>query len=367
LGIGVSAPAAVVTGTIKNRAGTAVKADLSFNALNRPLFGTNDVRVGWTVLTNSGTDGTFTINLLTGDYKVQVGKESADSFQISVPDTATTNDIASLTTNVTAYIYNVPPTNWIMQGAAALTSGKYGFAPTPTNGQQTYFLRADGAWAAAPGAGGGSTEYIAAGTNVTVVTNGSVFTISSTATGSSEYIAAGTNVTVVTNGSVFTISSTATGSAEKSDITNSLTVLSLLLADTNTFAGTLRTYAEQRTNNTKIARTDFPNYYTASNYWDGAATFAAFTEFLDRTEFGSSNYFGGVIRPAGGLWATNGWGAENQFLSTDGAGKVYWKTESTSGGGSWFEEDGNGDLMPALTASSDSKWETDTNGDLQPQ
>ena len=43
-----------------------------------------------------------------------------------------------------------------MTGASSIASGIAGAVPPPSAGQQTYFLRGDGAWAAASGSGGGS-------------------------------------------------------------------------------------------------------------------------------------------------------------------------------------------------------------------
>ncbi len=39
----------------------------------------------------------------------------------------------------------------------------------------------------------------------------------------------------------------------------------------------------------------------------------------------------------------------------------------TGGSGGWFGLDGNGDLMPSLTATSDDYYELDGNGDIMPQ
>lgn len=58
-----------------------------------------------------------------------------------------------------AFILNKPAIPGAMSGATAVADGGQGLAPQPLAGQQGYFLRGDGAWAAAPAGGGGVLRY----------------------------------------------------------------------------------------------------------------------------------------------------------------------------------------------------------------
>jgi hypothetical protein len=82
--------------------------------------------------------------------------------------------------------------NWITPTNTAIV----GYIPTATS------TRGDSQWSLA-------APFVAAGTNVSFVTNGNVVTISATATnggGTGQFVQAGTNITAVTNGSVVTLS-----------------------------------------------------------------------------------------------------------------------------------------------------------------
>jgi hypothetical protein len=175
-GTGLTAGAATISDTIENRSGVKVATNISFFAVQRPLFGTNSVRPGWTITTNSAADGTFTVTLLPGDYNVTIGLDTKDKFLISVPDAAGPYRLGDLSTNVVQFVQNFPPTNWILRPATALAAGKYGFAPTPSAGQHTNFLRGDGTWAVVTNTGGsgGSSNivdvgYVASVSNLTVL------------------------------------------------------------------------------------------------------------------------------------------------------------------------------------------------------
>lgn len=101
-----NADAATVTGTVRNRQGAAVSTNILFKAIQRPLFDFEpSVRPGWTVTTNSASDGTFATVLLAGNYQVTVGGENRDSWLIEVPTNSGTYEITALSTNAANYIY----------------------------------------------------------------------------------------------------------------------------------------------------------------------------------------------------------------------------------------------------------------------
>lgn len=101
-----SADAATVTGTVRNRQGAVLSTNIVFKALQRPLFDfTPSVLPGWTLSTNTASDGTFSTPLLSGNYQVTVGGENRDSFIIEVPTNSGTYEITTLVTNLVAYTY----------------------------------------------------------------------------------------------------------------------------------------------------------------------------------------------------------------------------------------------------------------------
>lgn len=98
--------AATVTGTIRDRQGAVTSTNIYFKAIQRPLFdATPSVLPGWTLTTNSASDGTFSTPLLAGNYQVTIGSESRDSFLIEVPTNSATYEISTLVTNLARYSY----------------------------------------------------------------------------------------------------------------------------------------------------------------------------------------------------------------------------------------------------------------------
>jgi hypothetical protein len=99
--IGLAVNGATVTGTIRARDGSTMKTWINFAvpSAQRPVVGSNDIRPGWTLSTNSTANGTFRVVLYQGDYTVQVGNDTLDKFNILVPSGTATYDISQLTTN----------------------------------------------------------------------------------------------------------------------------------------------------------------------------------------------------------------------------------------------------------------------------
>jgi hypothetical protein len=99
--IGLAVNGATVTGTIRARDGSTMKTWINFAvpSAQRPVVGSNDIRPGWTLSTNSTANGTFRVVLYQGDYTVQVGNDTLDKFKILVPSGTATYDISQLTTN----------------------------------------------------------------------------------------------------------------------------------------------------------------------------------------------------------------------------------------------------------------------------
>jgi hypothetical protein len=103
--------AATVTGTIQNATGTGYAARLNFVPLSNPQVLTNNLLTGETINKTCAANGTFTIVLQQGDYRVQV--DNRDRFLISVPNDTNTYQLPALITQTLIYQYKFPylPTN----------------------------------------------------------------------------------------------------------------------------------------------------------------------------------------------------------------------------------------------------------------
>ena len=125
-------PAALITGAITNRFGQPVSVALSFIATNRPsVVAGGGVQPGWTVKTNSSTNGAFAVPLVAGPYIVQPGTDIQDMFTISVP---TGTGIFSIDSVIASVGSNFVPvglfasksdlTNWVSSSTNGLISAQ---------------------------------------------------------------------------------------------------------------------------------------------------------------------------------------------------------------------------------------------------
>lgn len=121
-----NADAATVTGTIRNRQGALISTNIVFKSVQRPLFDTTpSVLPGWTLTTNSASNGTFSTPLMAGNYQVTMGGELRDSFLILVPTNAASYEIVTLVTNAPTYFFQQTIN---MGGAAAPSFDSSGFS-----------------------------------------------------------------------------------------------------------------------------------------------------------------------------------------------------------------------------------------------
>jgi hypothetical protein len=155
-----SAFSATVTGTVYTREGKTTKTLISFvvPSTQRPIVGTNDIRPGWTLSTNTAVNGYFKVQLYQGDYTVQIGNETLDRFNISVPADSATYDIHQLTTNAVTPIATVsawiPTTNGVAYALKLPTGASSGKVWTCTNA-----VTGAGQWATPTGGTGGGSLF----------------------------------------------------------------------------------------------------------------------------------------------------------------------------------------------------------------
>jgi len=100
------AHAATVTGTIQNATGSGYAARLSFVPLSNPQVLTTNLLTGEVINRTCAANGTFTIVLQQGDYRVQI--DNRDRFLISVPNNADTHQLVSLITQSLIWQYKFP-------------------------------------------------------------------------------------------------------------------------------------------------------------------------------------------------------------------------------------------------------------------
>jgi hypothetical protein len=196
----LSLPAATVTGTLQDVGLAPVVTNLVFTPLSTPTSSGSSIIIFSKPKTITTTAlGAFSTNLAAGDYKVQIGLISKDSFLISVPTNETSYSWVALATNTLTYTYGFVPAyvNWswtnTLGGAAYLDRAAI------TNGLATVGY-VDAA-ALASGTNKGDL-FVYNGTNVVIfgLTNASDYVLSSdsnTATGL-KWIASAT--TAITNG-----------------------------------------------------------------------------------------------------------------------------------------------------------------------
>lgn len=101
-----SARSATVTGTIVKATGTGYAARLSFVPLSNPQVLTNNLLTGEVINLNCAGNGTFTVVLQQGDYRVQI--DNRDRFLISVPNDTNTYQLTSLITQSLIFQYKFP-------------------------------------------------------------------------------------------------------------------------------------------------------------------------------------------------------------------------------------------------------------------
>jgi len=101
-----SAHAATVTGTIQNATGTGYAARLSFVPLSNPQVLTTNLLSGQVINKTCAANGTFTITLQQGDYRIQI--DNADRFLISVPNNTNTYQLTALITQTLLYQFKFP-------------------------------------------------------------------------------------------------------------------------------------------------------------------------------------------------------------------------------------------------------------------
>jgi hypothetical protein len=111
--------AATITGTVTDAKGVLISTNITFRAKPlTPRANGGDVVMSATVSTNSATDGTFTVNLITGNYVVGIG--TRDAFSIFVPAGSGTYNWTSL--DPTGTLPGISDTAWLLKAGGVMSS-----------------------------------------------------------------------------------------------------------------------------------------------------------------------------------------------------------------------------------------------------
>src|SRR5438874_12533980 len=102
--------AATITGNIQNTSGNAYATNALFAPLSTPLASGNNLIASTSTNVVAAANGSFSVNLLQGNYLVTIGNVHQDSFVISVPNDASTYNVNSLMTNQITFNYTYSPT-----------------------------------------------------------------------------------------------------------------------------------------------------------------------------------------------------------------------------------------------------------------
>ncbi|MCX8156700.1 MAG: hypothetical protein N3J91_09685 [Verrucomicrobiae bacterium] len=104
-----SAPAALVTGNIKDTALNPAATNLTFTPLSTPMADAPTIIFSAVQTVQTDAQGQFAVTLAPGDYKVTIGGNAADAFLISVPPGPATNAWTDLATGALIYRYPYSP------------------------------------------------------------------------------------------------------------------------------------------------------------------------------------------------------------------------------------------------------------------
>jgi len=143
--------ASTITGNIRNTSGNAYATNALFIPLSTPQADGTTVIASTQTNVIAAVDGSFSVLLKQGNYKVNIGNLPSDTFLISVPNDSATYNITTLISSQITYAYPVSPiyeekiNKGIANGYATLdSSGLVALAQLGPGAANGYFLGTDG-------------------------------------------------------------------------------------------------------------------------------------------------------------------------------------------------------------------------------
>src|SRR6266480_1196275 len=147
----LAANASTITGNIRNTSGNAYATNALFAPLSTPQADGANIIASTPTNVIAATDGSFSVSLKQGNYKVNIGNVPNDTFVISVPNDSSTYSLTALISTQLTYIWPASPVyeekinKGLAGGYAALNSSglvpQIQLGPGAANG---YLLGTDG-------------------------------------------------------------------------------------------------------------------------------------------------------------------------------------------------------------------------------
>ena len=146
-----SAAASTITGNIRNTSGNAYATNALFTPLSTPQADGANIIASTPTNVVAAADGSFSVVLKQGNYKVNIGNVPADTILIAVPNDSATYNINSLIVSQVTYSFPVSPiyeqkvNKGTINGYAGLnSSGLIPLAQLGAGAANGYFLGTDG-------------------------------------------------------------------------------------------------------------------------------------------------------------------------------------------------------------------------------
>jgi hypothetical protein len=105
----LAAQASTINGNIRNTSGNPYATNALFTPLSTPQADGTTIIVTTPTNVIAATDGSFSVTLKQGNYKVTIGNVPRDSFIISVPNDAATYSLTTLISSQLTYSYPTSP------------------------------------------------------------------------------------------------------------------------------------------------------------------------------------------------------------------------------------------------------------------
>src|SRR5438045_7743658 len=105
----IAARSSTITGNIRNTSGNAYATNALFTPLSTPQADGANIIASTPTNVIAATDGSFSVTLKQGNYKVNIGNVPNDTFVISVPNDSSTYSLTALISTQLTYNYPVSP------------------------------------------------------------------------------------------------------------------------------------------------------------------------------------------------------------------------------------------------------------------
>lgn len=109
LSCALAASASTITGNIRDTSGNAYATNALFTPLSTPQADGANIIASTPTNVIAASDGSFSVTLKQGNYKVNIGNVPNDTFVVSVPNDSSTYSLTALISTQLTYSYPVSP------------------------------------------------------------------------------------------------------------------------------------------------------------------------------------------------------------------------------------------------------------------